>query len=43
MKNFDRNVSDFRRSAKYESNQYALAQYGRRNNVVLTGIPDSVS
>ena len=32
-----------RRCAKYESDHNALAQYGRRSNVVLSGIPDSVS
>ena len=31
------------RCAKYESNNNALAQYCRRNNVVQSGIPDSVS
>ena len=32
-----------RRCAKYESNHNALAQYCRRNNVVQSDIPDSVS
>ena len=29
--------------SKYESDHNALAQYGRRDNVVLSGIPGSVS
>ena len=29
--------------AKYESNHNALAQYCHRNNVIQSGIPDSVS
>ena len=29
--------------SKYESDHNALAQYGRRNNIVLSGIPESVS
>ena len=28
---------------KYKSDHNALAQYGRRNNIILSGIPDSVS
>ena len=32
-----------RRCAKYKSNHNALAQYCRQNNVVQSGIPDSVS
>ena len=32
-----------RRCAKYESNPNALALYGRHNNVILSGIADSVS
>ena len=32
-----------RRCAKYESDHNALAQYDRQNNVIVSGIPDSVS
>ena len=30
-------------SSKYESDHNSLAQYGRRNNAILSGIPESVS
>ena len=32
-----------RRNAKYKFDHDALAQYDRQNNVILSGIPDSVS
>ena len=32
-----------RRSAKYKFDHNALAQYDRQNNVILSGIPDTVS
>ena len=32
-----------RRCAKYKSDHNALAQYGHRNKLVLSGISDSVS
>ena len=32
-----------RHCGKNETDRNALVQYGRRNNVILSGIPDSVS
>ena len=32
-----------KRCLKYESDYNTLAQYGRRNNIVLSGIPESIS
>ena len=32
-----------KRCLKYESHHNALAEYGRQNNIVLSGIPESVS
>ena len=32
-----------KRCSKYKSNHNVLAQYGQRNNVVLSGIPELVS
>ena len=32
-----------KRCSKYESDHNALAQYGQQNNIVLSGIPESVS
>ena len=32
-----------KRCSKYESDYNALAQYGRQNNVILSGIPELVS
>ena len=51
IKNFQNENEKFRQKckwlerpcAKYESDHNALAQYGHRNNVVLSGIPDYVS
>ena len=42
MKEFVSNADSWNRVALIESSHYALEQYGRRNNLVISGIPDSV-
>ena len=42
MQNIQKCVQVQRQCAKYKSDHNPLAQYSRQNNVILSGIPDSV-